>query len=89
VFHAPLPTLTAAAIFEAAARQGRRQDDDDSDDTTYQPLQRLLRVDCAAGRGWGGGERSLCHSTRRTAISEAAAHEGRRQLTTLGLQRRY
>jgi hypothetical protein len=31
---APLPTLTAAAIFEAAAREGRRQDDDDSDDTT-------------------------------------------------------
>ena len=33
VFHAPLPTLTAAAIFEAAAREGRRQDDDDSDDS--------------------------------------------------------
>ena len=30
---APLPTLTAAAIFEAAAREGRRQDDDDSDGT--------------------------------------------------------
>ena len=25
MFHAPLPTLTAAAIFEAAARKGWRQ----------------------------------------------------------------